>query len=178
MWFKESRALGPSAVVGVIAMVAIEYAANGGRLIPAVAPAADPSFHARLERGHCAGPCPVYSVDIDAAGHVTFLGQTSSVGPSVSCQGLRHGLISAHGVAALQGSVDRSGIFGLPDSYASGAATPVVRVTVTRAGRTKTVSENGRAAVGAPKAMTGLETAIDDAADDRACVAPMKVAGR
>jgi hypothetical protein len=176
MWFKGSRALGPSAVVGIVAMVAIEYAVNGGRLVPQAAP--DSTFHARLERGHCNGPCPVYSVDIDAAGHVTFLGQKSLVEPSVSCQGVRYGLLSAHGVAALEGAVDRSGIFGLRESYVAGVATPVVRVTVTRAGRTKMVLDHGGAMVGMPKAMTELETAIDSATDDRACVAPAKLAAR
>jgi hypothetical protein len=32
MWLKGVRAMGPSALVGVIALIAIEYAASGGKL--------------------------------------------------------------------------------------------------------------------------------------------------
>jgi len=179
MWFKQSRALGPSAVVGIVAMVAIEYAANGGQLVPQAAPAADPTFQAHLERGPCLGACPVYSVDIDAAGHVTFVGRRSTTEPSVSCQGTRHGLISAHGVSALEASVDRSGVFGLKAAYQAPITNQsAFRVTVTRHGRTKTVLDYAGGMVGMPKAVTELETAIDSATDDRACVAPAKLVAR
>ncbi len=163
--------MGSSAIFGVIAMVAIEYALNGGSLTGQPPP--DPTFHVRLERGPCLGACPAYSVDIDAAGHVTFVGRKSTIEPSVPCQGVRHGRISAHGVAALEAAVDRANLFGLKDSYRAQITDQAAYVvTVTRRGKTKTVSDHVGQMVGMPKQVTDLENAIDVAADTRPCVIP------
>ena len=146
-------------------------------LTAACAPAApaaagpDPGFHIRLERGMCFGSCPAYSVDVDAAGHVLFVGGKSAVEPSVPCQGERRWTIGTAAVARLQALVDSSGYFGFRDSYAGRITDmPTFTVTVTRRGRTKAVRDYVGLAVGMPRAMVELENAIDEAAGTRDCV--------
>ena len=170
MWLKGGRAMGPSAIVGVIALVAIEYAANGGQLT-GKATAADPTFRARLERGVCLGACPRYAVEVDSTGLVTFAGGKSTIEPSVPCLGRRQWRVAPPVVAQLRDQVDASGFFGFKDAY-TGQITDMPRftVTVTRAGRTKTVTDYVGLTVGMPRAMADLENAIDSAAHDRACV--------
>ncbi len=162
--------MGPSALVGVIALVAIEYAANGGQLM-ARAPKPDPTFHVRLERGACFGPCPRYSVEADAAGDVRFVGASSVAGPGVACQGEHRWKIRPLAVAALEAEVDASAFFGLRDSYRSSITDQrAFTVTVTRYGKTKTVLDYVGLSVGMPHAMVDLENAIDAATNDRACI--------
>jgi hypothetical protein len=170
MWLKGGRAMGSSALVGVIALIAIEYAAAGGKLT-AGPPRADPTFHVKLERGMCLGACPYYAVEIDAGGLVTFTGDKSTIEPSVPCLGRRQWRIAPAAVAQLRERVDASGFFGFKDEYA-GEVTDMPRfsVTVTRNRRTKTVSDYVGLMVGMPRAMVDLEDAIDIAARDRACV--------
>jgi hypothetical protein len=180
MWLKGGRAMGPSALVGVIALIAIEYAASGGKLTGgaptgaapiSALPRADPTFHARLVRGMCLGACPNYTVEIDAAGLVTFTGDRSTIEPSVACQGRRQWRAAPAAVARLQARVDASGFFGFKDAYVGDMTDmPRFSVTVTRGGRTKTVTDYIGLTVGMPKAMVDLEDAIDIAAGDRACV--------
>jgi hypothetical protein len=171
MWFKGGRSMGPSALVGVIALIAIEYAANGGQFAPA--PRADPKFRARLVRGMCLGDCPSYAVEIDAGGLVTFTGAKSTIEPSVPCLGRRQWRVTPAAVTQLRDKVDGSGFFSLRDAY-TGHMTdmPQFSVTVTRNGRTKTVTDYLGLTVGMPKAMIDLEDAVDIAARDRACVDP------
>jgi hypothetical protein len=172
MWFWGGRSMGPSAVVGVIALIAIEYAANGGQLT-ARAPRPDPTFRARLVRGMCLGACPSYAVEVDANGLVAFTGARSTIEPSVPCLGRRQWRVTPAAVTRLQDEVDASGFFGLRDAY-TGHMTdlPQFSVTVTRNGRTKTVTDYLGLTVGVPKAMVDLENAIDVAARDPACVDP------
>jgi len=178
MWFKGGRSMGPSALVGAVALIAIEYAANGGQLT-AKLPHADPTFRAELTRGMCLGACPRYAVEVDSTGLVTFAGAKSTIEPSVPCLGRRQWRVPPTVVAQLERQVDASGFFGFKDEYA-GAITDMPRfsVTVTRNGRTKTVSDYVGLMVGMPKAMADLENAIDIAAHDMACVetpaAPVK----
>jgi hypothetical protein len=162
--------MGPSAIVGVVALIAIEYAANGGQLT-GKPPPADPTFRVMLARGMCLGACPRYTVEIDSTGVVTFTGAKSTIEPSVPCLGRRQWRVAPAAVAQLQRQVDASGFFGFKDAYA-GEITDMPRfsVTVTRGGRTKTVSDYVGLMVGMPKAMDDLENATDIAAHDMACV--------
>jgi len=170
MWLKGGRTMGPSALVGAIALVAIEYAASGGRLF-AAKPAPDPTFSARLERGPCYGSCPSYSVAIDATGAVRFVGEKSVTGRGVPCQGEHQWKIPANAVARLAAKVDASGFFGFKPAYRAGMTDmPTFTVTVTRRGRTRTVTDYVGLSVGMPQAMVELENAIDEAATDRPCV--------
>ena len=167
--------MGPSAAVGVIALIAIEYAVNGGQLTGRP-PRPDPTFDVRLERGACFGACPSYTVEVDAAGNVRFVGASSVLGRGVPCQGERRWNIRPSAVAALQAEVDASGFFGLRDSYrASVTDQRVFTVTVTRYGETKTVVDYLGLSVGMPHAMVDLENAIDATAGDGPCVVGPKV---
>jgi hypothetical protein len=159
------RAMGRSALIGVVAIVAIELATSGGAF------GGDPTFHLRLERGMCLGSCPVYTVDIDAAGNVTFVGRKSVTEPSAPCQGERRWKIDAAAVTRLRDLVDRSGFFGFKDSYSARVTDlPPYTVTVTRKGRTKTVRDYVGQMAGMPPAMTQLENAIDNEGRTLACV--------
>jgi hypothetical protein len=170
MWLKTGRAMGPSAIVGVVALIAIEYAANGGQLT-GKPPPADPTFRVMLARGMCLGACPRYTVEIDSAGLVTFTGARSTIEPSAPCLGRRRWRVPPAVVTQLQRQVDASGFFGLKDEYAGDVTDmPRFSVTVTRGGRTKTVSDYVGLTVGMPKAMADLEDDIDIAAHDMACV--------
>jgi hypothetical protein len=174
MWLKSGRSMGPSALVGVAALIAIEYAVGGGRLTARPA-SPDPTFYARLARGPCLGSCPDYSVDIDAAGDVHFLGAQSATGPGVPCQGWHRWNVGPAAAAGLEAKVDASGFFGLEDAYrATITDLPTFTVTITRGGRTKTVVDYIGVSVGMPRAMVDLENAIDRAANDRACVVSPK----
>ena len=119
----------------------------------------------RLERTACFGPCPIYTVAIDARGTVTWVGekfvrvvgrQTARVPPSV--------------VAALLAQAERIGFFDMRDVYRvienpNGTVTtvsdlPTKDVTVTVNGRTKRIEDY----LGAPDALGEFERAIDEAA--------------
>jgi hypothetical protein len=169
MWLKGGRTMGSSALVGAIALVAIEYAASGGRFT--ARPSPDPTFSARLVRGPCYGSCPSYSVAVDPTGAVRFVGERSVTGSGVPCQGERRWKIPANAVSKLEAKIDASGFFGLRPAYRAGITDmPTFAVTVTRRGRTKTVTDYIGLSVGMPQAMVDLENAIDEAANDRACV--------
>jgi hypothetical protein len=175
MWLKGGRSMGPSALVGAIALIAIEYAASGGRFT--ARPSPDPTFSARLERGPCYGSCPSYSVAVDATGAVRFVGEKSVTGSGVPCQGERRWKIPASAVAKLEAKVDASGFFGFKPAYRAGMTDmPTFTVTVTRRGSTKTVTDYVGLSVGMPQAMVDLENAIDETANDRACVLSPHVA--
>src|ERR1700729_488999 len=83
----------------------------------AASPGPDATFRAKLERGMCLGPCPVYAVEIDAAGLVTFTGQRSNAEPSVPCQGRRQWRISPEAVARLEATIDQGRFFTFSDDY-------------------------------------------------------------
>jgi|SRR5580658_2065207 hypothetical protein len=169
MWLNRGRTMGPSALVGAAALVAIEYVANGGQLT--ARPAADPTFHVRLERGMCLGACPHYQVDIDAKGAVTFNGSRSYIEPSVACQGERQWNVSPSQVAHLEALIDRSGFFRLKNAYRGDITDMAQRVvTVTRRGRTKSVTDYAGQMAGMPQMVIEIEDAIDAAANTRACV--------
>jgi hypothetical protein len=144
-----------------------------GSMAACGAPAAgpDPTFHVRLERGMCLGPCPVYQVEIDAAGLVTFNGQNSNVARNAPCQGHRQWRIAPSAVARLEALIDARGFFGFKDNYAGGVTDmPAFSVTVTRRGQTRRVRDYMGEMVGMPRAMIEIEDAIDIAAEDRACI--------
>jgi uncharacterized protein DUF6438 len=176
VWFKGGRALGPSAIVGVVALVAIEYAMNGGSF--SGAPAPDPTFRARLDRSPCFGACPSYGVEIEASGAVTFVDHPSIWNGHDVCKGTLTWRTPAAQVARLEQIIDASGFFGFRGDY-SGPLTdqPRFTVTVTRHGRTKTVSDYAGLSVGMPRAMTTVENAIDEASGDGRCLSEFLKAG-
>lgn len=119
----------------------------------------------KLERTPCFGPCPVYSVTIDATGNVTYDGVKF-----VRVEGRQSARISPSRVAALLETAERIGFFGLQDQYRTvrnpdGTVTivsdlPTTFVTITRGGRSKRVENY----LGAPAGLKELEQQIDEAA--------------
>ncbi len=124
---------------------------------------ADTQIH--MQRTSCLGPCPVYTVAIDARGTVTYDGerfvrlvghQTAHIAPSL--------------VARLLANAERVHFFDLRDAYrvienpdgtiSAASDLPTTIVTITVNGRTQRVEDY----VGAPDTLTAFEREIDDAA--------------
>jgi hypothetical protein len=124
-----------------------------------------PDTTIQLQRTSCLGPCPVYSVAIDASGAVTYDGEQS-----VRVVGHQTARVSRSAVAALLATAERVHFFELRDAYRSienpdGSVTvvsdmPTKIVTITVNGRTKRVEDY----VGAPDELADLERAIDEIA--------------
>ena len=119
----------------------------------------------RLQRTSCYGPCPVYTVTIDARGTVTYEGERS-----VRAAGRRTARVDPSVVARLLARADRIQFFELRDAYRviehpDGTSTmvtdqPTKIVTLTVNGRTKKVEDY----VGAPESLAEFEREIDAAA--------------
>ena len=124
-----------------------------------------PDTQIQLRRTSCFGPCPVYTVTIDAHGEVTYVGekfvrvvgrQTAHIDPSV--------------VAKLLARADSIRFFDLHEAYRviqnpDGSSTtvtdlPTTIVGVTANARSKRVEDY----VGAPDALKEFEREIDEAA--------------
>ena len=113
----------------------------------------------RLERTSCYGPCPVYTVTVDAHGVVTYDGEKF-----VRVIGRRTARISRSAVARLLASAARIRFFEFQDSYtATVTDLPTQYVTVTVNGRTKRIVDY----VGAPDALTQFEREIDATANTK-----------
>ena len=144
----------------IVAGIATSAAAQGDE-VPA-----DTLIH--LQRTSCYGPCPIYTVTIDARGTVTYDGerfvravgrQTAQIAPSI--------------VATLLTSAERIHFFDLRAAYRGienpdGSVTsvtdlPTTIVTITVDGRTKRVEDY----VGAPQVLAQFEREIDEAARTR-----------
>lgn len=119
----------------------------------------------RLQRTACLGPCPIYTVTIDARGTVTYVGERF-----VRVVGRRTTRINRAVVAALLVRAERIRFFDLRDAYrvienpdgtethVTDLPTQIVTLTVNR--QTKRVEDY----VGAPDALADFEHAIDEAA--------------
>ncbi len=118
-----------------------------------------------LQRTSCYGPCPIYTVSIDASGSVTYDGEKF-----VRVVGREVARIPRSEVARLLASADRIHFFDLRDSYRTiqnpdGTQTivtdlPTKIVTITSNGRTKRVEDY----VGGPDNLAQFEREIDEAA--------------
>jgi hypothetical protein len=109
----------------------------------------------KLERTACLGTCPSYTVSLDAAGNVTFVGDGF-----VRATGKHRARIPASTVATLFQTVRRTGFFELRDSYSAAITDmPMTIVTITAGGRTKRVEDY----VAGPKELKQLQGAIDKA---------------
>lgn len=148
-----------AAAIAVVALGAPLHASQN-------APQAVPDdFVITLSRTSCFGPCPIYSVSIDAKGTVKYEGKKF-----VRVTGVQSDQIPVSRVAELLATVDRIRFFELDDRYlvirnADGTSTmvtdsPTTFVTVTRGGRTKSIEDY----VGAPESLKQFEKQIDEAA--------------
>jgi hypothetical protein len=128
-------------------------------------PDVPPDALIRLQRTSCFGPCPIYTVTIDARGTVTFDGERF-----VRVVGRKTTQISTSTVAALLARAARIRFFEMRDAYRAvenpdGTVTmvsdlPTTIVTVTINGRTKSVDDY----LAAPDSLAEFERAIDAAA--------------
>jgi hypothetical protein len=119
----------------------------------------------RLQRTSCYGPCPIYTVTIDAHGTVTFEGERS-----VRVVGRRTAHIDTSIVAGLLAKAESIRFFDMRDAYRvienpDGSVTsvtdlPTKFVSVTVNGRTKKVEDY----VAAPDSLAEFEREIDTAA--------------
>jgi hypothetical protein len=122
----------------------------------------------RLQRTSCFGPCPIYTVTIDAGGTVTYEGTKF-----VRVVGRQTARVSPQTVATLLSSAGRIRFFDLNDAYRvipnpDGTVTtitdlPTTIVTISVNGRTKGVEDY----VGAPDGLAEFEDEIDAAAGTR-----------
>jgi hypothetical protein len=138
-----------------------------GLVGPAVAqePDVPPDASISLQRTSCFGPCPIYTVTIDARGTVTYDGEQF-----VRVIGRRTAQIDTSSVAGLLATADRIRFFEMRDAYrvienpdgTVGTVTdlPTKFVTVTVNGRTKKVEDY----VAAPDSLSEFEHEIDAAA--------------
>ena len=118
-----------------------------------------------LQRTSCFGPCPVYTVTIDARGTVRYEGEKF-----VRVVGRQTARIDRSLVAKLLAHAERIHFFDMRNAYRTienpdGSTTmvtdlPTKIVTVTMNRRTKRVEDY----VGAPDALNAFEEAIDQAA--------------
>jgi hypothetical protein len=128
-------------------------------------PEVPPDALIRLQRTSCLGPCPIYTVTIDAHGTVNYEGERS-----VRVVGRRTAHIDRSIVARLLTKADSIRFFEMRDAYRviehpDGTVTsvtdrPTKFVTVTVNGRTKKVEDY----VAAPDSLAELEREIDAAA--------------
>jgi uncharacterized protein DUF6438 len=147
--------------VGLVGLLAVSLAAVHAPQPPDVP--ADTII--RLQRTSCYGPCPVYTVTIDARGTVRYEGEKF-----VRVVGRQIARIDKSVVAKLLAHAERIHFFDMRSSYRvienpDGSSTmvtdlPTKIVTVTTNGRTKHVEDY----VGAPDALEEFEKAIDEAA--------------
>ena len=156
-----SNSMMPSATVPFAFVLAIGLAGAAMAQEPDVPPDA----LIRLQRTSCFGPCPIYTVTIDARGTVTFDGERF-----VRVVGRRTTQISTSTVATLLARAARIRFFEMRDAYRvvenpDGTVSmvtdlPTKIVTVTVNGRTKSVEDY----VAAPDSLAEFEREIDAAA--------------
>lgn len=119
----------------------------------------------RLQRTSCFGPCPIYTITIDARGTVTYEGERW-----VRVVGRRTAQIDTSIVAGLLARAESIRFFQMRDAYRviqdpDGTVTsvtdlPTKLVTITVSGRTKKVEDY----VAAPDSLAEFECEIDAAA--------------
>lgn len=118
-----------------------------------------------LRRTSCYGPCPIYTLSIDADGRITFVGEKF-----VRVVGRQTAHIDLSVVAKLLARAESMRFFDLHNAYKyienpDGTHTtitdqPTTYVSITANGRSKTVEDY----VGAPTALREFEREIDEAA--------------
>jgi hypothetical protein len=128
-------------------------------------PQVRPDAIIRLQRTSCFGPCPIYTVTIDARGTVTYEGERF-----VRVVGRQTAQIDPSAVLKLLARAEQIRFFDLRDAYRvienpDGTTTmvtdlPTKIVTIAVNGRTKRIEDY----VGAPDSLTEFEREIDNAA--------------
>ncbi len=160
----ETNSVTPSRPVRLAFALAIAVAGAAAAQEPDV----PPDDLIRLQRTSCFGPCPIYTVTIDARGTVTYEGERF-----VRVIGRRTAQIETSIVAGLLTRAERIRFFQMRDAYRvienpDGTVTsvtdrPTMAVTVTVNGRTKKIEDY----VAAPDSLAEFEREIDAAADTK-----------
>jgi len=118
------------------------------------------SVKIELSRGVCYGTCPAYSVTVRGDGSVHFNGQRY-----VLALGEHDARIAPEAVMGLVRQFERAKFFAADDKYiASVTDNPAYTLTLTVAGRKKTVTDYVGEQVGMPLVITDLENAVDETA--------------
>ncbi len=112
-----------------------------------------------LERGMCYGTCPVYSLTLSANGTVIYDGQMY-----VNETGVRNGTINASSFSNLIDQFEKGGFYQMKDTYTAYDITdmPSATLTVQKMNLTKQIVHY-YGDMSAPKILTGLEDAVDQA---------------
>jgi hypothetical protein len=126
----------------------------------------DPAAYVVLERGPCFGTCPVYDVQIDATGTVTFDGRRF-----VDREGTATAQVPPDSAAALMRSLEADGFFALAPRYLHGEKecgayhtdAPHVTLTLSLDGRTHTV-QHDYGCTGAPDVLRRMHERVDSTA--------------
>jgi len=114
----------------------------------------------QLSRTACYGTCPVYSVTIRGDGSVHFSGQRYVLIP-----GEHDAHIDPAAVRDLVRQFEAANFFAAGDRYvATVTDNPTYTLTLTVAGKSKTVTDYVGEQVGMPLVIVDLENAVDDAA--------------
>jgi hypothetical protein len=147
--------------IGLVSMVAVCLVAAQ----PPQQPDVPADTTVSLQRTSCYGPCPVYTVKIDARGSVIYEGEKF-----VRVVGRQTARVDRSVVARLLAHAERIHFFDMRNAYRvienpDGSTTtvtdlPTKIVTITTNRRTKRVEDY----VGAPDALEEFEKAIDEAA--------------
>jgi len=134
--------------------------------VPAAAQTAFPDIGSApvtisLSRSACFGACPVYRLDIDAKGAVTFVGERY-----VAVPGKHRSQIEPGAVSALLNVFRAANFFSLKDAYRARVTDlPTTTITLTIGSQRKTVVDYGGMNAGMPGDVLALENTIDAAAD-------------
>lgn len=114
-----------------------------------------------LTRGVCFGFCPVYRVSISADGEVIYNGEQF-----VNVRGEQRARISPEAVRGLLARFDEIGFESLQDEYRAPVTDhPTHTITLTRNGRSKTVTDYAGLNAGMPRAVRDLQDEIDRVAN-------------
>ena len=115
-----------------------------------------------MERTPCYGSCPVYRIDLDGSGKVSYEGRGF-----VKERGRREVTVPAAEVQALAKEIESAGYFTFRDHYPPNATdNPTVITSVSIDGKTKRIEHN-LSARSAPAALEALYRRIDEVAGSR-----------
>ena len=157
----------PLAIVSTVLLGACSPAQNGtldGADVPGAVVSAD--ARVTMERQPCFGTCPVYKVDVDAAGVVTFRGERF-----VETTGTAVDSIGAETAAELVREMVAGGFFQFAERYTHGEAAcgsyhtdaPRVILTLRTGGRTRTV-EHDYGCSDVPPELRVMQERVDEVA--------------